>query len=275
MSEGGPLRMVLAYDGTDYSGWQIQPDRRTVQGLVRGRLTQMAGEPVALHGAGRTDAGVHASGQVAHFHPPRDLPTDAWQKGLNAMLPEDIRILGVEQAPVGFHARKSARDKVYRYQIHQGEVCPPFQVRYCHHEPRPLDVEAMRKGADFLMGEHDFASFQASGSSVKTTVRRVIRLDIQPERSLLEIRVRGTGFLRAMVRNMVGTLLEVGIGARDSGWVGEVLEARDRDAAGPTAPARGLFLVQVHYPPDEEIAATAGGESDGPTQDEADEEVGG
>jgi tRNA pseudouridine38-40 synthase len=245
----GPLiRLVLAYDGTDFSGWQVQPRRRTVQGLVQGRITEITGEAVTLHGAGRTDAGVHASGQVAHFAPPRALPMDTWRKGLNAMLPPEVRILAADEVDPSFHARKSATGKLYRYQIYVGDICPPFQHRYCHHEARALDVAAMREAAAPLVGEHDFAAFQAAGSDVKTTVRRLTEVSLSQEKSLLEVRLEGSGFLRCMVRNIVGTLLEVGRGAWAPSRVGEILGSRDRSQAGPTAPARGLFLVRVHYP---------------------------
>jgi len=242
------IKLVLAYDGTDFSGWQMQPGRRTVQGLVQGRLAELLGGPVTLHGAGRTDAGVHASGQAAHFTTGRDLPLEAYVRGLNSMLSADVRVLEAAHAPPGFHARKSASGKVYRYQIYTGEICPPFQHRYCHHLPRAPDPDAVRRAAERLVGEHDFAAFQATGSSVKTTVRRVTRLDLVQERWLLEFRVEGSGFLRCMVRNIVGTLLEVGREGRGPEWVEEVLRGRDRSAAGPTAPARGLFLVRVDYP---------------------------
>lgn len=248
-----PVRLLLAYDGTDFSGWQVQPGRRTVQGLVQGRLTEMLGSSVTLHGAGRTDAGVHASGQVAHFAPSREIPLDGYRRGLNAMLPPEVRVLEAATVPESFHARKSARAKVYRYQIYLGEVCPPFQYRYCHHETRAVDLEAMARAGELLEGVHDFASFQASGSSVRTTLRRIHAVRVESDGPLVQIRVRGNGFLRCMVRNLAGTLLEVGLGSRPPSWVGEVLDARDRSAAGPTAPARGLFLVRVEYPGPTEI----------------------
>jgi len=244
------IKLVLAYDGTDFSGWQIQPNHRTIQGLLQGRLREILGEPVELVGAGRTDAGVHASGQVANFRTEREIPLDAFTKGMNSILPPEVRVVSGEEVPPGFHAQKSAAGKEYRYQIFIGEVCPPFVYRYAHHEPRALNVRAMGEGAAHLVGEHDFAAFQSTGSDVKTSVRTIHQAEIHDDKGLLELRFVGTGFLRHMVRAIVGTLLEVGRGVRSSDWVREVLEGGDRSAAGPTASARGLFLVRVHYPPE-------------------------
>jgi len=244
------VKLKLAYDGTEFYGWQLQPSHRTVQGLVQGRLREMLGEPVELAGAGRTDAGVHASGQVASFRTESQIPMEAFTKGLNAILPPDVRVLSGEEVPPEFHAQKSALGKAYRYQIFVGEVCPPFQYRYVHHEARPLDAEAMRKGAALLEGEHDFSAFQSTGSDVKTSVRTIHKAEILEAKGLLEFRIEGSGFLRHMVRTAVGTLLEVGRGANPPEWVQEILEGRSRAAAGPTAPAKGLFLVRVDYPPE-------------------------
>jgi tRNA pseudouridine38-40 synthase len=244
------VKLVLAYDGTDFSGWQIQPNHRTIQGLLQGRLREILGEPVELIGAGRTDAGVHASGQVASFRTGRNIPIEAFTKGLNSILPPEVRVLSGEEVPSGFHAQRSAVGKEYRYQIYVGEVCPPFVYRYAHHEPRELNTRAMGEGAAHLVGEHDFAAFQSTGSDVRTSVRTIHRAEIRDDQGLLELRFHGSGFLRHMVRAIAGTLLEVGRGMQPPDWVREVLEGGDRSAAGPTAPARGLFLVRVDYPPE-------------------------
>ena len=244
------IKLVMAYEGTEFSGWQIQPNHRTVQGLLQGRLREiLGGEQIELAGAGRTDAGVHASGQVASFRTESGIPMEAFTKGMNAILPADVRILSGEEVPEEFHAQRSATGKAYRYQLFLGEVCPPFLYRYVHHETRPLDAPAMTRAISCLLGEHDFAAFQSTGSDVKTTVRTIHRADLNEAKGLLEFRFEGTGFLRHMVRSIVGTLLEVGRGAQPPEWVEEVLRGRDRAAAGPTAPAKGLFLVRVDYPP--------------------------
>ena len=280
------FKIVVAYDGTDYVGWQRQANGVSIQGLIEDALRTLDGSAVAVAGAGRTDSGVHALGQVAGFTIERALTPDAVVRALNAHLPDAIRITSAHEVPPSFHARFDAVAKTYRYRIWNGEVASPFERRYAWHVTGALDVDAMSAAARLVEGRHDFAAFQASGSDVITTVREVVesrvmriadcglRIDSglriadrgfgeirnpqsaidnesalrNPQSAILAYEVTGTGFLRHMVRTIVGTLVEVGRGRRPVEWMAEVLASRDRAAAGPTAPAAGLCLVRVDYP---------------------------
>jgi tRNA pseudouridine38-40 synthase len=244
------FKIVLAYDGTDFVGWQRQASGISVQGLVEAALAQLDGREVVVAAAGRTDAGVHALGQVAAFTLERAMAPAAVARALNARLPGDIRVLEAVEVPADFHPRFVAQKKTYRYRIWNAEVMPPFERRYAWHVIGPLDVEAMTAAARLLEGRHDFAAFQGAGGSTRTTERIVASSLIGrtgPGQPLVTYDISGSGFLRYMVRNIVGTLVEVGRGHRPAGWVGEVLASRDRAAAGPTAPPEGLFLVGVDY----------------------------
>jgi tRNA pseudouridine38-40 synthase len=265
------FRIVLAYDGTDYVGWQRQANGVSIQGLIEDALAELDGRAVAVAGAGRTDSGVHALGQVAAFTIARALAPDAVLRALNAHLPDDIRVMAAEEVPPSFHPRFDARAKTYRYRIWSGEVISPFERRYAWHVAGPLDADAMRAAAGLLEGKHDFAAFQAAGSDVASTVRDVsvsrisdcgLRIDCglptadrgfpairNPQSALLEYEVTGDGFLRHMVRTIAGTLVEIGRGKRPVDWMADVLASGARAAAGPTAPAAGLFLVRVDYLP--------------------------
>jgi tRNA pseudouridine38-40 synthase len=244
------LKLTLQYDGTNYAGWQRQKGQVSIQGLLEDALAPIAGAPVVVHGAGRTDAGVHALGQVASVSLETlilaRLDEPAVQRALNAVLPPDVRVWAVERAADDFHARYSARAKSYEYRIVNAPFVSPFDHRYAWHLPRPVDVEAMRRAASALVGRHDFAAFQATGSAVKTTMREVYSLEVRHEPPLIMLRVRADGFLRHMVRTIVGTLAEVGSG-RLPERMPAVLASRDRGQAGPTAPAHGLFLLSVDY----------------------------
>jgi len=252
-------KVILAYDGSDFCGWQIQPDQPTIQGALSDAIVRITGERVLPQGSGRTDAGVHALGQVASFHLSAPIPPPNLMRALNRTLPESIRILGAEIAPFGFHARHSAVEKTYEYRIYRGEICPPPLARYVYALNWPLDLESMHQAARHVLGEHDFTSFAASDPDLST--RDAGQLEPSCIRSIHEsfwtshadhwaYRVTGNGFLHHMVRNLVGTFLEVGRGSLPASAIPEIIAARSRSAAGPTAPARGLFLVNVKYPPD-------------------------
>ncbi|MCC7417603.1 MAG: tRNA pseudouridine(38-40) synthase TruA [Acidobacteria bacterium] len=241
------FRATLAYDGTGFAGWQRQAGGVSIQGLIEDALAHLEGRPVAVHGAGRTDAGVHALGQVASFSLDRPIDAATLRRALNAHLPGAIRALEVAAAP-GFHARFDARAKTYRYRIANAEVLIPFERLYALHVPRPLDAEAMDRAGRLLEGRHDFAAFQASGGGASGTTREITccRLACAEDR-IVAVEITGTGFLRHMVRTIAGSLIEVGRGRRPASWLGDLLVAGDRALAGPTAPAHGLFLVGVEY----------------------------
>jgi tRNA pseudouridine38-40 synthase len=251
------LKITVAYDGTRLVGWQRQAAGDSVQGLLEEALARFEGSHVTVHGAGRTDAGVHALGQVASAQISTDHAADALVRGLNAHLPEDVRVLAVQDAAPGFHARFSARRKTYRYLLRNTPVASPFDRAYAWHLPGPLDVAAMRTAAAALVGTHDFSAFQSVGTLVPDAVRTILRSEIvewpdgHPASSsappLLAYEVSGDGFLRHMVRAIVGTLVETGRGWRDPAAMAAVVAGRSRGAAGRTAPAQGLFLVSVDY----------------------------
>ncbi len=244
------LKLTVQYDGTAYVGWQRQSNGPSVQGLIEQALKPIEGCDVSVHGAGRTDAGVHALGQVASVVVENALAGPKLARALNAVLPPDVRVLAVEDAPAGFHARFSARAKTYEYRIVNAPLISAFLHRYAWHVPQPLDVEAMRTAAGPLVGTYDFAAFQGSRSAVRATERTILDLGWQDGGGFdfpLVLTVTGDGFLRHMVRNIVGTLVEVGAGRRDPWHVLSVLNSRDRAQAGPTAPSHGLFLTHVLY----------------------------
>jgi tRNA pseudouridine38-40 synthase len=271
-------KLTLAYDGTGFRGWQVQPGERTVQGEVQTALGRICGESPLPQGSGRTDAGVHALGQVASFALAAPIPAENLHRALNRTLPPAIRILEAKTVPGTFHARHSAVAKTYEYRIFRGEICPPFLAPYVYACCWPMDMEALQRAARLFEGRHDFLSFAATDPDqasrgleedaepdkrpiprpgfqteppVPTTVRTVFssawEARLNPEGELLIYRVRGSGFLHHMVRNLVGTMLEVGRGRLSPDEIPEILTARSRAAAGPTAPARGLFLCSVEY----------------------------
>lgn len=243
------LKLVVAYDGTEYAGWQRQPNGVSIQQLIEEAFASFTpGEPPpAVTGASRTDAGVHAIGQVASVRVPFSHPADAVLRALNARLPEAVRILDAADAHASFHARRDARRKRYRYRIYRAAVLLPMLRLYVWHVPGRLDLNAMREAAARLVGTHDFAAFQASGASVATTRRTIFRLDLVETGDELHLEVEGDGFLRHMIRIIAGSLVDIGRGTRTPAWLGEALDGRDRRLAGQTAPAAGLCLERVDY----------------------------
>ena len=247
------LKIVLAYDGSDFSGWQIQPDTETIQGALASAIGRATGEKVLPQGSGRTDAGVHALAQVATFTTESPIPTQNLVKALNDTLPASIRVLEVAEVPPEFHARKSARAKTYHYRMLRSAICPPFLALYVWHYPYPLDEDAMQRAAGLVVGEHDFTSFAAVDpergleDQAFSNVRSIFASSWEREGDELVYTVRGSGFLHHMVRNLVGTFLLVGKNTLKPEDVAEILAARNRSAAGATAPARGLYLVNVEY----------------------------
>jgi len=247
------LKLVLAYDGTDFSGWQVQPQAATIQGTLSSAIGRLTGEKVLPQGSGRTDAGVHALGQVATFTTESRIPAENFVKALNDVLPPSIRVLEATEVPADFHARRSARAKTYRYRIYRGAICPPLLARYVWHYPYPLDEAAMSAAAATVAGEHDFTSFAAVDSERSqderefSNIRQLFSSSWERQAEELVYTVRGNGFLHHMVRNLVGTFILVGKGTLKPGDTQRILEARDRSAAGATAPPTGLYLVSVEY----------------------------
>jgi tRNA pseudouridine38-40 synthase len=271
------LKLILSYDGSDFAGWQVQPDAPTVQGTLAQAIGRITGEKVLPQGSGRTDAGVHALAQVATFVTESSVPTANFVKALNDILPASVRVLEIEETAADFHARHSARGKTYRYRIYRGPICPPFLARYVWHYPFPLDEEAMTHAERRVEGEHDFTSFAAvdpersasaaaerdrsagvspafayentrgRGAAQPSNIRRIFSSCWEWQQDEFVYTVKGSGFLHHMVRNLVGTFILVGKGTLQVEDITRILEARNRSAAGATAPASGLYLVEVEY----------------------------
>lgn len=255
------LKLTIAYDGTDFAGWQRQATDRSVQAAIEDALAPIEGERVVVTGAGRTDAGVHAAGQVASLVLRASIARDTLRRALNATLPPDVRILQIDEAADGFNAQFAATQKTYRYWIWAGGIVPPALRRYVWHVPQALDVDSMNEAAASLIGRHDFAAFQGAGGEVKTTERHLLASQVErwpietatvimppaATGDLLVYEVTGTGFLRHMVRNIVGTLIEIGLGRRAASDMQGIVASRNRGRAGATAPPHGLVLWDVRY----------------------------
>lgn len=246
------LKLVVAYDGTDFCGWQVQPDMPSIQGTLASAIGRITGEKVLPQGSGRTDAGVHAIAQVATFTTESPVPAANLVVALNDVLPAAIRVLEAAEVPAEFHARKSAKAKTYRYRMYRGAICPPFMARYVWHYPYPLDEQAMIATAPLIEGEMDFTSFAAvdperGRDPQVSNIRTVFSSRWRRDGDELVYEVRGNGFLHHMVRNLVGTFLLIGKQTLQASDLAGILQARDRGRAGATAPASGLYLVSVEY----------------------------
>jgi len=242
------IKLIIEYDGTNYQGWQVQPGDPTVQGTLEEKLSRLTGERIHLFGSGRTDSGVHALGQVAHFKTQSQMDTHTIQRALNSLLPSDIMIQKVEEVGEGFHARKHSKSKVYEYRILNRKLRSVFHRGYIWHVPQKLNLAEMKKATQSLIGEHDFSAFRTVGSPTRTAVRRVIRAEWKKGRGgLIRFEIEANGFLKQMVRSIVGTLVEIGKGKKKASDLRKVLNSKDRKEAGPTAPYQGLFLKEVKY----------------------------
>ena len=241
------IKLTIEYEGAAYLGWQRQPQGMTIQQALEEAIAGVTGAMPPVIGAGRTDAGVHARGQVAHFTTSSNLPLERLHAGINALLPKDIVVLSAADAPEGFHARFSAKSKRYEYTLWNDPLRPALARRLCWHCRRPLRLEPMRQGARCLLGTHDFAAFESAGAESRTTVRTVTLAEWTRREHRLTFAIEADAFLYNMVRAIVGTLVEVGLGKMPPGRVADIIAARRRDLAGPTAPARGLCLARVAY----------------------------
>lgn len=241
------IKLVVAYDGTNYCGWQVQPNGTTIEGVLNKALSELLGAEIEVIGASRTDSGVHALGNVAVFDTDSRIPGEKMKYALNQRLPEDIRIQESMEVSTDFHPRYCNSRKTYEYRILNRDMELPTERLYAHHTYRKLNLEAMKEAARYVVGEHDFQCFCSAGSQVKDTVRTVYSLDVTREEDLIKIRITGSGFLYNMVRIIAGTLIEVGNGIKKPEDMVNIIEGKDRSLAGLTAPARGLRLIGIVY----------------------------
>lgn len=245
-------KLTISYDGTCYCGWQVQAQetKKSIQHLIQNALQTVLRHPLDLTGSGRTDAGVHARGQTAHFDSNVPFQPKRWLLSFNALLPPDIRLLKIEPVPASFHARYSARAKVYHYHLHLNPVADPFSRFYSYQVLGRIDLEKLKKGAEFFLGTHDFSSFanrKETGSAAYDSIRTLHRLDVIEQKNGIRLEFEGNGFLYKMVRNITGTLLEVGYGRIEPEYIPQIFASKDRKQAGPAAPPQGLFLIDVLY----------------------------
>jgi tRNA pseudouridine38-40 synthase len=255
MNNENHLCLIIAYNGANYCGFQLQPGKDTVQARLEEALLRVTGEPIKIRGSGRTDAGVHARAQFADFYTGANIPLDRWRLALNSCLPEDVVVRQALEVPANFHARKSAHAKTYRYTVNFGRVPDLFHAHMQYHFPRKFNLDLIRSASEYFLGEHDFTSFAATRSIRRTNVRKITEIRVESSNSVYESNceivqffITGTGFLQHMVRIIVGTLLEVGIGKKREQDIEKIMLARNRLLAGPTAPSHGLMLWDVFYP---------------------------
>jgi len=241
------IKLTISYDGSDYHGWQIQPGRKTIQGTLTEAIQNLVGCEVQVFGASRTDAGVSALGQVALFQIDSPIPTENLAKAITHRLPPDIAVTEAVEVPQGFDVISAVKSKLYRYTIFTGTVRPVLQIRHCWYLPEKLEIAAMAEAAKILIGKKDFKSFAAAADNRETSVRTIFRCDVTSDGNWVYVDVEGDGFLYNMVRNIVGTLVEVGVGRMNPGKIPQILKAKDRTAAGPIAPAQGLCLMWIKY----------------------------
>jgi len=241
------IKLTISYDGSDYHGWQIQPGRKTIQGTLTEAIQNLVGCEVQVFGASRTDAGVSALGQVALFQIDSPIPTENLAKAITHRLPPDIAVTEAVEVPQGFDVISAVKSKLYRYTIFTGTVRPVLQIRHCWYLPEKLEIAAMDQAAKILIGKKDFKSFAAAADNRETSVRTIFRCDVTSDGNWVYVDVEGDGFLYNMVRNIVGTLVEVGVGRMNPGKIPQILKAKDRTAAGPIAPAQGLCLMWIKY----------------------------
>lgn len=241
------VQLVVSYDGTDYCGWQIQPNGKTIEGELNTALTEMFGERITVIGASRTDAGVHSCGNIAVFNTNVRMPAEKISYALNQRLPEDIVVLSSREVPLDFHPRHCKSKKTYEYRILNREFRDPNRRRNTYFYYRRLDVEAMRSAAQYLVGEHDFKSFCSIRAEVESTIRRIYVITVKEENDVIAIRIVGNGFLYNMVRIIAGTLIQVGLGDKKPEDIPQILKAGNRETAGPTAPACGLTMLGIEY----------------------------
>ncbi|MFL6620998.1 MAG: tRNA pseudouridine(38-40) synthase TruA [Sulfurifustis sp.] len=242
------IAAIIEYDGSRFSGWQLQTHRPSIQGCVQEALSKVADEPIRVTAAGRTDAGVHALGQVIHFDTNATRSAYSWVRGANSNLPREIALLWAAEVDASFHARARATGRHYRYVILNRPIRPTYLAAHVTHEYRPLDIERMRAAAQYLIGEHDFTSFRSVECEAKSPVREMRALRVERQGEIVHIHAYANAFLHHMVRNLAGVLMTIGAGERDAAWAREVLEARDRKRGGVTAAAEGLYLTAVEYP---------------------------
>ena len=242
------IKLTIAYDGTDFSGWQVQNNERTVQGVLQNAVEKIHGCPISIVGAGRTDSGVHATGQVANFSSGIDsIPAEKFLYAINAILPDDARIISSSAVQKEFHSRKSASRRIYRYYLSDSVIRFPHQDRYCHHVRKKMDLSRLNRIASSLIGKHDFTTFSSAGDLVPNRTRKIFSSCFYPEGPLVVYKIAANAFLRKMVRSVVGTIIELAENGGSEERMSQILRSRDRSNAGTTAPAKGLFLCKVIY----------------------------